>query len=80
MTPQEKAKDLFDKYFLLHESATDENGVWILSALNKGLAKKCALIAVEEIIDLNLGLSNCDENNWAIEKFYIEVQQEIEKL
>jgi hypothetical protein len=42
--------------------------------------KRCALIAVEEIIDLNLGLSNCDENNWAIEKFYIEVKQEIEKL
>jgi hypothetical protein len=25
-------------------------------------------------------LSNCDENNWAIEKFYTEVKQEIENL
>ncbi len=43
-------------------------------------AKQCALIAVDEILDLNLGLSNCDENNWAIDKFYNEVKQEIEKL
>jgi hypothetical protein len=43
-------------------------------------AKQCALIAVDEILDLNLGFSNCDENNWAIEKFYIEVKQEIQKL
>ena len=43
-------------------------------------AKICALIAVYEILDLNLGFSNCDENNWAIEKFYTEVKQEIEKL
>lgn len=40
MNPKEKAKELFDKYFLLNESATDENGVWIVLALNKGLAKK----------------------------------------
>jgi len=42
--------------------------------------KQCALVAVEEILDLNLGLSNCDEENWAIDKFYLEVKQEIEKL
>jgi hypothetical protein len=38
------------------------------------------LIVVDEILNLNLGLSNCDENNWHIEKFYIEVKKEIENL
>lgn len=71
MTPKEKAKELFDKYFLLHESATDENGVWVVSALNKGLAKKCALIAIDEIIE------HCNYiNKW----YWQEVKQEIEKL
>lgn len=50
MTPKEKATELYNKYFLLHESSTDKNGVWIVSALNKGLAKKCALITVDKII------------------------------
>jgi hypothetical protein len=72
MTPQEKAKELFDKF----EDDLMECDTYFLEAAKK----RCALIAVEEIIDLNLGLSNCDENNWAIEKFYIEVKQEIEKL
>lgn len=80
MKPKEKAIELYNQFFLLHESATDENGVWFISALNKGLGKKCALIAVEEILNLNLGLSNCDENNWETDKFYNEVKQEIEKL
>jgi hypothetical protein len=65
MTPKEKAKELIDKMsFETH----------------KHNAISCALIAVDEILDLNLGLSNCDEENWAIDKFYLEVKQEIEKL
>jgi hypothetical protein len=73
MIPKEKAKELIDKFYpsvqwkLGQEDCLDR-------------AKKCALIAVDEILDLNLGLSNCDENNWAIEKFYTEVKQEINKL
>jgi hypothetical protein len=76
MTPQEKAIELFDKYFLLHESSTDENGVWIVSALNKGLAKKCALIAVEEILKANVVWY---EGSIPY-KYWITVQQEIQKL
>lgn len=44
---KEKAEELIDRYFLLHESATDEKGVWIVSAINKGLAKRCALISCD---------------------------------
>ena len=77
MTPKEKAKELFDKYFLLHESATDENDVWVLSALNKGLAKKCALIAVEELI---IEKNKWENGNFYTSKYWDYVKQEIEKL
>jgi hypothetical protein len=71
-TPEQKAKELVEKF----EDDLMECDTYFLEAAKK----RCALIAVDEIIDLNLGLSNCDENNWAIEKFYLEVQQEIQKL
>ena len=73
MTPKEKAKEIVDK-FRLNVLDYEDNG------LNTFKAKQCALISVDEILDLNLGLSNCDENNWDIDKFYLEVKQEIEKL
>ena len=70
MTPKEKAKELFDKY-------VDLSGIFVGDYENE---KSMCLIVVDEILNLNLGLSNCDENNWDIEKFYIEVKKEIEKL
>jgi hypothetical protein len=76
MTPQEKAREIIKK-FIPHAQYWD---CYNDELLEENHAKQCALIAVEEIIDLNLGLSNCDENNWSIEKFYIEVKQEIQKL
>ena len=80
MTAKEKALELFDKYFLLHESATDENGVWVLSALNRGLAKKCALIAVDEILEA-ITFNMYDDEDYNKEDYYWEqVKIEIEKL
>ena len=67
MTPKEKAKELVNKYLRIYDGRVIQ-------------AKKCALIAVDEILDLNLGLSNCDENNWDVDEFYNKVKQEIEKL
>jgi hypothetical protein len=72
MTAKEKAIELIDKF----EDDLMECDTYFLEQAKK----QCALIAVDEILELNLGFSNCDENNWAIEKFYIEVKQEIEKL
>jgi hypothetical protein len=69
MTPKEKAEELYFKMYDVY--GYDD---YRLRAI------KCALITVDEILDLNLGLSNCDEENWAIDKFYLEVKQEIEKL
>jgi hypothetical protein len=63
MTPKQKALDLVDKYYydtdLLYEDLT-----WIQ-------AKKCALIAVDEIIEV------CDSY---VTPYYYEVKQEIENL
>ena len=74
MTPEEKANELYSKYDDLLNKDFGNPIVF------DNQLKQCALIAVDEIIDLNLGLSNCDENNWDVEKFYQEVKQEIENL
>jgi hypothetical protein len=73
MTPKEKAMELVNKFWHV-EPLESQDGMEIQMAI------ECALIAIDEILDLNLGLSNCDEGNWAIDKFYLEVKQEIEKL
>jgi hypothetical protein len=74
MTPQEKAKELIDKYFkksdLLYEDLT-----WIQ-------AKECALIAVDEILN-NFGSRVGDKThycNYLTIQYYDEVKNEIEKL
>jgi hypothetical protein len=50
MTPKEKAKEIFDKYYLKTKSGMDKDFGWVCISLNKGMAKQCALIAVDEII------------------------------
>ena len=65
MTPKEKAKELFDKYAmylranLMHNEDANED------------AKQCALIAVNEILDV------CKTY---LSPYYSEVKKEIEKL
>jgi hypothetical protein len=76
MTPKSKAKELISRF---NNSYDEESKSYILYQ-NVEESKRCALIAVDEILDLNLGLSNCDEENWAIDKFYLEVKQEIKKI
>lgn len=71
MTPQEKAKEIFDRMY----QVSDE--------LNKypmcfDSAKQCALIAVDEIVDEILNL--CFNGNQVAIKYWQEVKQEIELL
>ena len=67
MTPKEKAKELVDKYT---QYVTEIN--------EYEYAKKCALIAVDEI--LSMGIMS-DSGDWNMAKFYWqEVKQEIERL
>lgn len=63
MTPKEKAIELIEKYKLL-----DYN-----SNLSIEKSKKCSLIVVDEILDLDSG-DSIDKNYWQ------EVKQEIQKL
>ena len=66
MTPQEKAKDLYDSYwYCLFESNITQRNYW---------TKQCALIAVDEII---LEMDNVMLPN---KHYWNEVKQEIEKI
>ncbi len=77
MTPKEKAEELVDKY---------RNS--IMSFLNDRMkdmnAKKCALIAVDEIINtLNMDIRDLDVRGSVLLdliSYWREVKQEIEKL
>jgi hypothetical protein len=69
MNPQEKAKELFDKCYIVCQEFTEE----IQCSLQ---AKQCALIAVDEILEIlyNSEISIQELNYWK------EVKHEIEKL
>jgi hypothetical protein len=73
MTPKEKAKELFNKYYLLIDIKNYEN------------TKNCALIAVDEILESNPykilveGKFLTEHITYDI-KFWKEVRKEIEAL
>jgi len=69
MTPKEKAEELILKFMRLQEP----NYNWFHSKL----AKQCALIAVDEILN---ALSYKVSSNFEEIQYYVEVKQEIEKL
>jgi hypothetical protein len=55
MTPKEKAIELYAKFLFQTESVDDIDYGFILAKLSESLAKKCALIAIDEI---------CEAINW----------------
>jgi hypothetical protein len=67
MTPKEKAKELFNKYYLLIDIKNYEN------------TKNCALIAVDEILD---AVNNLDETYLMKDdvNYWLNVKQQIELL
>jgi hypothetical protein len=72
MTPKEKAQELVGKCF--NTFLNDENEHYVETAWK--LSKQCALIAVDEIINVTAGL-----NGWIDGfQYWQEVKQEIEKL
>jgi hypothetical protein len=68
-TPEEKAKELFDKYHNLIQEIGGELGQEILVSI---LAKNCALIAVKQILDNDL--------NSEVYFYWEEVEEEINNL
>jgi hypothetical protein len=71
MRSQEKAKELFDKYYIICQEFTEE----IQCSIQ---AKQCALIAVDEMLDLRNGLYMNEGS--IVHQYLMDVKQEIEKL
>ena len=69
MTPQEKAKQLFESF----EDDLMESDVYFLEAAKK----RCALIAVNEIIDI---FENIDDIQGWYYSYWESVKNEIEKI
>tara|TARA_R110000822_G_scaffold123928_4_gene258458 strand:- start:1842 stop:2072 length:231 start_codon:yes stop_codon:yes gene_type:complete len=76
MTPKEKAKELFDKFhFVNSESVELVTGDYeLLFSLHESDAKECALIALDEILNVLNVIDNFEMIYWE------QVKQEIEKL
>lgn len=72
MTPKEKAKELVNKYFHVIPAQFNE---WKIEYIS---AKKCAIIAINEIID-TLYEYHYDSASGAYE-YWTEVKEELEKL
>jgi hypothetical protein len=78
MTPQEKAKKLYDKYVPFVQRWDDFNAI----SIKKENAKQCALLALDEIIPIVEGYEDSlslSQQSDALE-WWQEVKQEIEKL
>lgn len=71
MTPKEKAEELIEKFYYI-KSNSEYFGV------NWEIAKKCALIAIDEIIKQCWDYRDIDLQ--ASYDYWQEVKQEIEKL
>jgi len=91
MTPQEKAKELVDKFMLVNsESVELETGEHeLLLSLSQEDANQCALIHVEEMLEIaspNKLIYHYTEDGvtileqWPERVFWWWVKQEIEKL
>jgi len=51
MTPKEKAHELFNKYYSHRWQEHKSTRVYKTTSMTKSAAKKCALIAVDEVIE-----------------------------
>jgi len=72
MTPKQKANELFFKYYEIIEHTLSIEYVLI--------AKKCAIIAVDEILSLSKIVSLRRDEVYMELEYWIEVKEEIEKL
>lgn len=69
MTPQEKAKELVEKYMNYFQQI-----------ITVEAAKQCALIAVEEIINSGPGDVDVEDDLLSGRTYWQQVKEEIEKL
>lgn len=84
MKPQDKAKDIVNKYY------TQRDGTGLLFNVYWSNAKTCALIAVDEIIESRADDVAFDDTLWEISQYkskhphylsyWLEVKKEIQSL
>jgi hypothetical protein len=74
MTPKEKAEELVDNFKM---KVLDRDGT---SAMNYFEIKQCALIAVDEILNISKIVSIRRDKVYMELEYWIEVKQEIENL
>ena len=65
-TPREKANELLDNYWLMEK---------INPSLSKEQAKQCALIAVDEILNIN-----SVDKDFSLSHYWLDVKDEIQNL
>ena len=88
MTPKEKAKELINKYINLTEECNCLEYMCVCFRISEYKAKECALIAVDEIINvcpyIDLKIRETEDQLSAFDfqfvSYWQEVKQEIEKL
>jgi len=73
MTPEEKAKELFDK-FSRHIMHFDELEGWI-EHIDSSEAKQFALVAVNEILEIK-----SVDKDFSLSHYWLDVKHEIENL
>jgi len=78
MTSKEKALQLFANFLYQNESVDDSIYGFVLIKLNEGLAKKCAIMAVNEIIEA-IDWHEFETPNKQI-NYWLDVRNEISNL
>ena len=76
MTPKEKAIDLIADFYDIKSNEPDYG-------MEREMAKKCALIAVDEILNIIPCYEEYGSNGWVLidnSEYWEEVKKEIEKL
>lgn len=76
MTPKETAVEITNKYLLIEDTQSKMGG----NLMFKIEAKKCALIAVDEILKLMVNEFKWDKNHNGNIHYWQEVRDEVEKL
>ena len=73
MTPKEKAREIFDKYWLFFVEDTDAMGI-------HKLTKQCAIIAVDEVINSNPHSNPLNTHGFSTMAYWLQVKHEINNL
>jgi hypothetical protein len=83
MTPEEKAQELFDIY-KKQVSMTIKDYNLICKVLDADMAKQCALIAIDLLIEstpsVNIYPPNFQQITPKVKEYWVKVQKEIEVL